>query len=192
MPNVQGKTILIFGDSLSSGNSTPGGQLATQLRAKGAAVTVDALSGRSAYNYFWRESGDTKLPALAALRPRLVFVFLGTNDIGLNMTTDAKYMERIRKAFADVGAEVWAIGPPQKQDAEPVVAMEREVFGTGRFIDARPLSEGVERSPDGVHFTVAGSAELGKRLAAAIESAGGGWGWLVGVAALAGVCWWLS
>ena len=191
MPAVQGKRVVIIGDSLSAGSNTPGGQLGAQLIARGADVEVNARSGRSAYSFFSRENGNIILSGLQAFKPQLAIVVLGTNDIGLDMNTDAKAMAKIRDAFQNVGAEVWAIGPPMFEStsyntgAEAVIAMEKTVFGSDRFIDARPLTPQGLHSPDGVHFTPEGGKVLGKKLAGAFAAAGV-FSWAIGLAVVAG------
>jgi lysophospholipase L1-like esterase len=198
--DIAGASVLIIGDSLSATPASPGAAFGRELGAAGADVTVNGRVSRSAYNFFTREGGAEQLVAAAAAKPTVVFVMLGSNDIGLNMSVDAGYMMRIRDAFPD--AEVWGIGPPTfpasaaryHAGAAKVVTMMRDVFGQ-RFIDLRPLTADMVpagsrfRSPDGVHFTAAGGAELGKRLAAEATGGGGIAKVLLGAALGVGVFW---
>lgn len=169
--------ILILGDSLSTGTTSPGGVLGAKLRASGYDVAVNGKVSRSAVN-FWSgtngENGAAVVAGLAAARPDIVIVMLGTNDLGLNATADQAAFARIAAAFN--GAELWAVGPPAfaradlTNKAPAVYETLVRVFGRGRVIDWRPLtadivSEGQGRSKDGVHFARLGAAVAGGRLA---------------------------
>ncbi len=189
MPNVSGKRVLIFGDSMSAGAGSPGDELGRNLASTGATVTTNALVGRSANNFFGREDVAGQFADIAAFAPQVVIVQLGTNDIGLSMAVDGARMEQLRAAFAGSGADVWAIGPPtfpssgpgadQTPGAPSVVAMMTDVFGASRFIDMRPLTADMAiagqggRAADGTHFTSAGGQVIGKRLADEFMKAGG-------------------
>lgn len=176
MPDVRGKRILVFGDSLSSGASSPGGEMAAVLGTYGATVQVNARIGRSAHNFWTREDHAAQLAAVKAFRPQLVIVELGTNDIGLAMSVDRDQMQRLRGALAVDGAEVWAFGPPafrsemgMDEGAAEVATMMLSVFGN-RFMDLRRLTRDMVsstggRAADGVHFTSSGGKVLGKRMA---------------------------
>jgi lysophospholipase L1-like esterase len=196
---LKGQRVLIFGDSLSHRgsreapvqvevregssrtSSVPGDLLASYLLEAGAsAARLDAKVSRSAYNFFRIENANTLLAADQAWKPTLAIIFLGTNDLGLNMDIDAQSMAKIRDAFRAVGADVWAIGPPMfaaekySSKAPEVVAMMKRVFGENRFIDARPLTTDltvIGRSSDGVHFTSLGAKTLASRLAAVFRTA---------------------
>ena len=202
--DIQGKRILIFGDSHSHRGATagpdavdvtetsttratsPGDLFGSWLLVGAASVRLNAKVGRSAWNLFSRENGGAILDREAARRPDIVFVILGTNDIGLNVELDAKRMAQIRVAFVEAGARVICVGPPMfppkkttrsglnlNVGAERVVAMERRVFGDG-FIDARPMTEDIVtkaqgRAGDGIHFNPkTGARKWARRLAAEI------------------------
>ena len=199
MPDVRGLRVLVFGDSLSAGQFSPGAVMAQKLGAAGATVKVDALVGRSANNFFGRENAAAHFADAKAFDPDLVIVELGTNDIGLSMTVDQTKMTQLRDGLARTGAEIWAFGPPQfpsktfQAGAPAVVSMMRSVFGS-RFIDLRPETSDLlvvrkDRTADGIHFTAAGGATLGARMAArfqhASESGGDGMVVMVGVLAIA-------
>ena len=133
---IAGRRILIFGDSMThpglddsprdvtvtssdvGRSSSPGDLLGSWLLLYGAsAVTLNAKVGRSATSFFssTESDHDEVLANLQAWAPDLVFVFLGTNDLGYGHG-DAVAMARIRDAFASQ-AEVWAIGPPSFADS---------------------------------------------------------------------------
>ncbi len=102
----RGRRILILGDSLSSTSTSPGGVLGTELRARGAAaVVVNGRVSRSAVN-LWDgsngENGAAVIAPLAAGRPDVVVVFLGTNDAatGVGQAKDEAGFRRIVAAFA--------------------------------------------------------------------------------------------
>jgi lysophospholipase L1-like esterase len=208
MPSVAGKRVLLFGDSLSAGTSSPGAILASRLRQAGAEVQVSARIGRSAWNFYGREDAAAELVAAKAFRPSIVIVALGTNDIGLSAAADRERMLLLRQELASDGGDVWAFGPPSfprsgpgsKLDAgAPAVAdMMQSVFGVSRFLDLRVLTEDMRvagqhgRSADGVHFTAAGGTIVGDRMADAFLKAPASMsGPLMFMAAAAGLAWWL-
>jgi len=149
---------------------------------RAAAVRVNARVGRSAQSFFGTEDAAALLRGDAAFRPTRVVVMLGTNDI--DQGTDAEMLKqtkaalrRIRDAYRATGAQVVAVGPPSypnkhyDRGAATMLAALQEVFGAERTLDARPLSAGAERTPDGIHFTQAGAQLVGERLARALTSA---------------------
>jgi lysophospholipase L1-like esterase len=179
--SVRGKNILIFGDSLSTGATSPGGVFGAVLKSAGAVVRVNGKVSRSAVN-LWSgangENGAAVVAAEAARRPDIVIVVLGTNDLGMNASADQQAFARLAAAFAP--AELWAVGPPSfpatradlTRKAPQVYATLAAVFGAHRVIDWQRLTADVVtpeqgRARDGVHFATAGAAVAGKRLAAA-------------------------
>lgn len=212
--NVAGKRILVFGDSMShpgadanpqqsavvpsyASSSAPGAVLGARLFAAGAqAVQMDAKVGRSATSFWNNEPATTLLAADAAFKPDIVVVFLGTNELGFNMTTDGAAMAKIRDAYRGMGADVIAFGPPSfasatyTAESPAVVAMMKSVFGPDSFIDTRPLTADLTaanlRTGDGVHFQQASAAILGQRMAGEVMASGGGMGvvLLLGAAAM--------
>ncbi len=190
--------LLIFGDSMthrgsdngpeqvevtepSDRTSMPGDLLASRLLEAGtvSAARLDARIGRSAYNFWRREEATKLLTGDLAWAPTLVIVFLGTNDIGLNVAVDEQSMLKIRQWLESRGAEVWAIGPPSFADPERqagtggIVGMMRRVFGN-RFIDARPLTKDLTRqgrAGDLIHFNADGSRLFAARLETAFTAA---------------------
>lgn len=192
--DVTGKRILILGDSLthrgarsapdgrnvtesSTRDGTPGDLLASKLLEAGASwARINGRVSRSAWNFFRVEDGDKILAAEAAREPDVVFVFLGTNDLGLDAGKDAAAFTTIRDAFPN--AEVWSIGPPtfssekRTTQAETVYKTLRAVFGADRVIDLRPLTDDVDRTTDGVHFPASSARIVAARLANAITDAG--------------------
>lgn len=184
---IKGRRILIIGDSLSypgqivtnltepttKNAAAPGAVLASLLLELGAsAVRINAKVGRSAYNFFKSEQGDTLLAQDAAGNPDVVLVFLGTNDKSLNTTEDKKAFERIASAFPK--ADVWGIGPPQASGYDPVFATMQAVFGR-KLIDSRPYLEGATKASDGVHFQQAGAQLLAERLAVVLAATPSPW-----------------
>jgi lysophospholipase L1-like esterase/GNAT superfamily N-acetyltransferase len=197
--DVVGERILIFGDSLThhgadaapeiwdvdvgSGraSSAPGDLLASMLLEQGAqAVRTNANVGRSAHN-FWAGNARRQLHSAQELiasdqawGPTKVIVMLGTNDADSG-AINADAMAAIRDAYAAMGAEVWAIGPPVFVDptlsakADRAFAMMSDVFGD-RLIDARPLSSTVGRAGDGVHFQPVAAQQFALQLASALAT----------------------
>lgn len=195
--DLRGKRVLVFGDSLTHRGSrtapdarevtegvdrtsgAPGDLLASHLLQLGAAAArINGRVSRSAYNFFRIEDATDILAEEVAWKPDLVFVFLGTNDLGLNAAKDAAAFEALRQPFADAGAEVWAIGPPAfakdtaRAQAKVVYKTLAKVFGRDRVLDLRPLSQDAARTDDGVHFTAQGAAQVAAALADRIEAEG--------------------
>lgn len=190
MPPVRGLRIVIVGDSLSASAHAPGRVLGDRLAADGATVTVNARVGRSANNFYGREDWRQQLQQIAAAKPDVAIVVLGTNDIGLTMSVDQQRMAQLRDALRAAGADVYAFGPPafppgsRLEAGQPqVVAMMRGVFGADRFLDLTPTTRDLvgskHRTSDQVHFTAAGGDVAGQRMAdqfrQAASSPGGGW-----------------
>jgi lysophospholipase L1-like esterase len=166
-------------DPLFASASAPGAVLAARLLQKASAVRIDARVGRSARSFFGREDAPGLLASDATFQPSKVIVMLGTNDIdvgtsgaALDLTKDA--LRKIRDAYRGMGAEVVAIGPPSypndhyTQGSPAMLAALREVFGADRVLDIRSLTPGASRTKDGIHFTQAGAAVVGPRLAQAL------------------------
>ncbi len=167
-------------------SSAPGAVLAARLLhgldthgQRARAVRIDARVGRSARSFMTNEDAHGLLMSDAAFQPTKVVVMLGTNDIdrgtsgsALDLTKEA--LRSIRDAYRAMGAEVVAIGPPSYQSdhytqgSSAMVAALREVFGSGRVLDARSLTPDAGRTRDGIHFTQAGAAIMGQRLAHAL------------------------
>lgn len=203
MPNVNAQRILIFGDSLSTGAGSPGYELGANLARAGAQIHINSRIGRSAHNFWTREETASQLEAVRAWAPTMAIVELGTNDLGLNMAVDKAQMTKIRDELAHAGAgpRVYAFGPPAFPDgtsnaqAEDVVSMMRSVFGA-RFIDTRAISADMVtaargRAGDGVHFTSAGGAELGARMAKTFLAMDGNAGMAAILAIGAGLIGWI-
>ena len=141
MPSVSGRRVFVLGDSLSSGRSSPGAVFASLLAESGAQVQVNAKVGRSANGFIRLEDGEATLARVRdGFDPDIVYVVLGTNDLGLNLEVDARQFERIRSAFPR--ASVWGVGPPAFADrtlasqAAAMSTMMASVFPA--FIDLRP------------------------------------------------------
>jgi hypothetical protein len=197
--DVQEQRILIFGDSLSHhagdrdpeiwdvdapfdrSSSAPGDLLASLLLEQGAqAVRTDANVSRSASN-FWRgnsrfqqHSANDLIASDREFAPTKVIIMLGTNDADSG-SIDAASMQAIRDAYAGMGAEVWAIGPPifasetLNAKVDQVYTMMGSIFGK-RLIDARPLSSTESRAGDGIHFRPDSASALALQLANAVVS----------------------
>jgi len=197
--NVRGERILIFGDSLSHHgaddapeiwdvtagsariSAAPGDLLASLLLEAGAqAVRINANVGRSAKN-FWtapnRRQTHTATQLIVAdrtFRPTKVLVMLGTNDADAG-GMDTQAITRIRDTYAEMGAEVWGIGPPVFANPAMAAAADR-VYGTlgavfgPKLIDARPLSSTLFRASDGVHFQSVSAKAFANKLAQAVAS----------------------
>jgi len=202
--DVRGKSVLVFGDSLahrgsrtapdgvdvteaSARSGSPGDLLASYLLEAGArAARINGRVSRSAVNFWKGNNGEAGSQVMVEesvrRRPDLVFVFLGTNDLGLNTQADQKAFQLIDETFRANGATVIAIGPPafasEALTREAVVVYQtlQRVFGD-RVIDARPISTDLVtpsqgRASDGVHFASQGARVFAARLAAAVVAFG--------------------
>jgi lysophospholipase L1-like esterase len=201
--DLTNKRVLVFGDSLTHrgsndapngrdvtegitrSSSSPGDLLASYLVVKNgaAAARINGKVSRSAYN-FWRiEDAEAILKEEAAWNPNVVFVFLGTNDLGLNTSKDKEAFVKLHDALGINGADLWAIGPPAfadqtDTDRSPAVYRTlKSVFGSDHVIDLRDLTQDLKtvgRTSDGVHFTVSGAktaaSRLSKQIAKTTES----------------------
>ncbi len=189
----RGRRVLVIGDSLThrgsdsapdgvtvtesaARSSTPGDLFASHLLAMGAAAArINGRVSRGAYNLFTGANGEDGRQVLAtetAWRPDLVFVVLGTNDLGLADRPLTNAYAVLRDAFP--GAQVIAVGPPyfaRSEDAREsaaVYAILARTFGPANVIDWRPGTLAMPRTPDGVHFTAAGAKGAAVALAAAV------------------------
>lgn len=183
MPSVKGKRVQIVGDSLSASTSSPGGQLAARLTAAGADVHVNAKVGRSARSFLRESDHADQVKKIDDWQPDLAIVMLGTNDIGYAAGVNRTAMGQVLIELRASGAQVWAVGPPAfapgvRDGGAGVVDVMREVFGSGRFLDLRPLTSDLTAAParagDQIHFTAQGGALVGQRLADRFQQAGGG------------------
>ena len=223
---ISGERILLFGDSLSHhaddsapeiwlvdegsnrASSAPGDLLASILAEQGAqAVQIDANVGRSALNFWTGPNDHQQLDAASliasdqAFSPTQVVVMLGTNDLGLDPTLDAQGFQAIKASFPN--ATVWAVGPPNfddpslNVDANIVYQTLQNVFGTGYVIDMRPLTMGVPRAGDGIHFTSDSAPGVAAGLFNVLATTNPiGWGTLalgaLGIGVLVGVGVWIK
>lgn len=196
---VAGERILILGDSLSHhgldsaspvwdvnvgsarASGAPGDLLASMLLEAGAqAVRVNAKVGRSAISFWSNEPGDQLVASDATWRPSRVIVMLGTNDTGRDLGKTEEAMTRIRDAYRNMGAEVYAIGPMTyvgrgatlNVPAARVYEVMQRVFGASRTIDARPYTTEFlgTRAADGIHFTAQSAAALAQRLLPEVQN----------------------
>lgn len=159
------KTAAIIGDSQGGGLASP---LSARLEARGYSVvstkTEVGISTAAAI-----EAGFFAIPDVD-----LLIVILGGNDTG---TTSYRATLGHALALASPHARkiVW-VGPMQSADAgvdarhQGVTDRQRETMAILRttWINGRPLSAGLEHSPDGTHFTHPAYVELAKRIDSAI------------------------
>ncbi len=188
--------ILIIGDSLSDGTDgrpgtfgvpprlslTPGQFFAKRLKVQGHLVRIHAKVGRSAHAFVTKQGGLALLRReLAAHRPDVVIIILGSNDLHFPERDTERALRRIRGVFKEI--PVYHIGPPAlsprkkgwNTQAERVVRAGRAVFGS-RFIDARPMTKDIiepaqGRAHDLVHFKIAGARVVAARWAAVLQNA---------------------
>ncbi len=157
--SVDGKRILLIGDSLSMVANSPGGRLAQRLRDSGAKVLVNATGGRSAGSFLSKKGNcdsngcdgghgaDQLAKALASFNPDVALIMLGTNDLcnvaaggGEKFQLDS--FAKIIGQMEDAGVKVIGIGPPMfpasdqphkfKRGKPPVVYAKGDLIATGK------------------------------------------------------------
>ena len=151
--------VLVVGDSLAVGLSP---SLKALAKEQGVQIESLALSGTRIDQW----AGSRKLEEkLAAFRPTLVLVSLGTNDEYLQPQTGGAVVGRQRPHLDALlskieasGAEVAWIGPPQlpKPQSNGVVAMLQDVIPRSHYFFSEQLE--IPRGPDGLHPNVRGYA----------------------------------
>lgn len=107
---------------------------------------------------------STWLPEIAAARPDVVIVILGTNDAAQGQQAYAGQLKSVVDSIksASVPAIVW-VGPPTVTNAAVDARGDRIAPWQGSFlpqmgvkwIDSRQMTNGGQ-APDGIHFTAAG------------------------------------
>ena len=132
--SVDGKRILILGDSLSMLPNTPGGHLARRLADSGAIVEVNAIGGRYAGSFLKGTNCDNGGPGgakrcdpgpgadqlattIAGFDPDVAIIMLGTNDLcnvsaGGSEKSQLDAMSKIIKQLGEAGVKVVGVGPP--------------------------------------------------------------------------------
>jgi lysophospholipase L1-like esterase len=131
-------------------------------------------------------SDDSWLVPLAATRPDVAVVILGTNDAAQSQQAYAAQLQAMVDAIKAAGVEniVW-VGPPSVQKADIDARIERIApwqqsflpqMGV-RWIDSRQMTGGGQAA-DGVHFTRAGymawASSLADTLASSFERSSSG------------------
>jgi lysophospholipase L1-like esterase len=167
--DIQGKRVLLFGDSQMQGL---GNHLPALLRAQGASdVGVSAHPGLSlklAYERFPTASAGYDV----------VLVSFGGNNPPSTRTTAVTYMDRLLAQLGDREV-LWISVLPAADPALQVgrAKMERwqkEYLPTRGVVvlDGRALASGIRRA-DGLHLTSAGYRVFAGRVAEAVQRAGG-------------------
>jgi len=166
----RGQPILLLGDSQSVAENpnSPGQLLAAKLTQAGYPCSVLAVGGKTAYFYSLTTKGRALLDEALALRPAVVVVFMGSNElanVALNPGTlgaQVRGHQKLEQLISEAGARALFVGPP---DFAPGVTSEagggplvsaaprlvpplRSAYGAQNFLDARPFTP-VHR---GVHF----------------------------------------
>lgn len=161
--------ILLVGDSLAVGLSTPLKALATDQRIGFNAVAqvgtrIDQWGGKGTPQSAQLDA------ALDATQPTLVLVSLGTNDEYITMGNpperQAPYLKAliekieryVHKGDYGLGAELIWIGPPTlpKKGTNGIRALLAATIPQARFFDSQRLS--IPRAPDNLHSTPKGYA----------------------------------
>jgi acyl-CoA thioesterase-1 len=174
--------VVFLGDSLTSGYRLPEREaypdlVAQELRARGRRVRV-VNAGRSGDT---AAQGLARLPPLLALRPVVVVVALGTNDIlrGLPLADAEAALDRILVECRLRGARVLLVGVRAPADAgqarvQAAVALYPRLAAAHRVPLVPDLLAGVAGQadlllPDRLHPNAAGQQRLARNVAPALE-----------------------
>lgn len=166
--------LLLVGDSLAQGLSVP---LAAIAKSVGASLFVAARSGTRMDQ--WASSNGWLEQALAAAKPQVVLVSLGTNDMKLATTGRqdlhmSRILSMIRAAPSGTAEPVW-IMPPTLPFGDPRGI--RPMLSSAAIRSFRSDAMTIPRAADGVHPTAAGYAGWAAHL----------WKWLYAAHPLSGV-----
>lgn len=187
--------VLVVGDSQAAGPT--GRILQESLTALGAQVRRIGYVGHGAYDWT-RMHWDEYMDAVRSLQPDHVIMIFGGND-----PPDERLANAFRQ-FQQTAPAVWYAGPP-RYDGRPDLqersttlrSLARRVFGS-RHLDAWPYSgPEIPRTPDKVHFSVAGGRVWAEGILRDWQAAIRRGGWvgpaMLGGAAvvLVGFWWWL-
>jgi hypothetical protein len=144
---------LIVGNSLTEGMMQP---LADAMEARGIAGGIVAHQGWGTGR--WLRSGEVQT-AISKYDPDLVVYILGTNDDPFN--------RRAVEGLVALAPDVRWVGPFHSDAMDGAF---RELLGD-RFVPGVPLTEGLRRTPDGIHFPGSSSEVLAERIVEAIQVA---------------------
>lgn len=159
--------VLLVGDSHAEGLAPAAGAVASAL---GAGLRVDHVRGATTPGY----ARDGNLAALSAeLSPSMVWVVLGTNDVGVPHESIRRALRKVvsdaRRGNPDARVALWA---PPKMRTDPYATagdrtraiMIEEARGLGaELVDGRRYVPEAALGADGVHLTRRGYARWGER-----------------------------
>lgn len=150
-----GSRLLLIGDSLAVG-------LAPQVKALAAEQKVPFLATATISTRIdqWAQS-QALTQTLAAFRPTLVLVSLGTNDeylTGDAVRRQAPYLDQLLQRLTVAGAEVVWIGPPTlpKAASNGIVALIQSKVAASQYFPSQTLQ--IPRGPDQLHPSAKGYA----------------------------------
>lgn len=147
--------LLLVGDSLAVGLGPP-----LRALARDQSVSFEQLAKEGTRIDQW--AGSQKLTErLAAFRPTLVLVSLGTNDeymMGDGGARQAPHLDQLLSKLQAAGAEVAWIGPPTlpKAGSNGVLALLRARIPGSHYYHSEQLT--IPRAPDRLHPTLKGYA----------------------------------
>ena len=166
--------VLLVGDSLVQGLAPRFKQLTEA--AGGELVSLSSI-GKST---FWYGQQTFIQDLVNQYNPRLVIIVLGTNDEGAEQDP-TKYHRAIDAVLRQTGGKrvVW-VGPPtipRSADEDAGSAARNTLLaqhGGMVVFDGRALTSDLndKRTPDGVHFTVAGSKVWAEHIFAKLQTVG--------------------
>lgn len=187
------RRMLLVGDSLVGGLAP---YLKGLVEPAGWGFTSASNVGKSTR---WYGQQNIIASLVAQHAPQLVVIVLGTNDGGAESTPD-RYRQFIADVVAQTGdAKVIWVGPPtiprSAEDDRGSAARNRILADCPgiQAVDGRAMTDDLNahRTPDGVHFTQAGSKIWAGRIFALIQNVkvktAANWKRVVGVLSLVGL-----
>jgi lysophospholipase L1-like esterase len=156
--------LLVVGDSHVEGLGT---YLSKGARLSRWGTYVYANRGKSTA---WYANQTILRDLVHARQPNLILIVLGTNDIGQEDQPDV-YRQKAQALLAQAGSTpvVWIGSPtiPRSQDEDNGAARRNEILAQipgMTFVNARPMTSDLPRTPDQVHFTMTGYKRWAERI----------------------------
>jgi lysophospholipase L1-like esterase len=170
-PVVRGHRVLVIGDSLTWQS---GPQVTAALEARGWEPTVRAEAGTTIGDW-----ADRVGPLIVEHDPDVLVVELGTNNCTAACPHIGRVIDRLLRAvprtlpvvWLDVQAQPSYPAHPESVNDALTAAAERWPNVTLVGLSARFRNHPDWHVPDGLHFTAAGSAELGRFIAESLPAA---------------------
>lgn len=149
---TEASRVLLFGDSLAAGLTTPMSQLAAET---GATYVGKGISGTRIDQ--WDDSPWLD-ETLASFEPTIILISLGTNDEATSagaVDRQAPHLDALLEKLHASGADIVWVGPPAlpfpRQGVSDMIRANVPFYFDSEQLD-------IPRSPDGLHPNAAGYA----------------------------------